>query len=166
MGGRRLAVDFAGTSFGRGAHVHLRPACVERACRAGLARSFKRPVSASPKVLAAQIVQAAELRIQGLLLGARRAKLLAFGEEAREAVASGKATLALVAVDAGASGTKGALKGAVARGASRRVTDKAELGSLFGREEVAVVAVTNAGVATQIHCARAAADAVSGLVRQ
>ena len=160
-----VAVDFGGTSFGRGAYVHVRPACIERACRAGFARSFKRQVAASPTTLAQQIVQAAELRIRGLLLGARRAKLLAFGEEARETVASGKATLALIAVDAGASGTKGALMGAVKEGRAIAYGTKAELGLLFGREEVAVVAVTHSGVADQIHCARAAADAVSVLAR-
>jgi predicted RNA-binding protein YlxR (DUF448 family)/ribosomal protein L7Ae-like RNA K-turn-binding protein len=158
-----VAIDFAGTTFGRGAHLHVRPACVERACRGGLARAFKRPVAANPKALALQIVQAADHRIRGLLLGARRAKLLAFGEEAREAVASEKAQLAVVAVDAGGSGTKGALLGALKDGRVIAWKTKAELGVLFGREEVAVVAVTHPGVAAQIHCARAAADAVSVL---
>ena len=164
-GKRELAVDFAGSSFGRGAHVHVRPSCLERACRAGFARSFKQPVVATPAALAQQVVVAAEQRIRGLLLGARRAKLLAFGEEAREAVGNGKATLALVAVDAGASGTKGALLLAVRDGRAIAYGTKAELGSLFGREEVAVVAVTHQGVARQIHSARAAADAVSALAR-
>jgi len=161
-----VAVDFAGGSFGRGAHVHVRPSCLERACRGGFARSFKRQVTATPKSLAQQIVQAADLRIRGLLLGARRARLLAFGEEARETVGTGKATLAIVAVDAGASGTKGALLGAVHEGRVIAYGTKAELGALFGREEVAVVAITHPGVAAQIHCARAAADAVSVLARE
>jgi len=159
-----VAVDFAGTSFGRGAHVHARPACLERACRGGFARAFKRPVAATPRSLAEQIMRAAEARIRGLLLGARRAKLVAFGEEAREVVGAG-APLAIVAVDAGASGTKGALLGAVHDGRVIAWGTKAELGALFGREEVAVVAITHPGVAAQIHCARAAADAVSGLAR-
>ena len=161
-----VAVDFAGSSFGRGAHLHVRPACIERACRAGFARAWKRPVSASPKALARQIADAAEQRIRGLLLGARRAKLLAFGDEAREAVAKGAASLAIVATDAGASGTKGALLGALREGLVVSYGTKAELGTLFGREEVAVVAITHAGVAAQIHCARAAADAVSALTRE
>jgi predicted RNA-binding protein YlxR (DUF448 family) len=161
-----VAVDFAGSSFGRGAHVHLRPSCLERACRGGFARSFKRPVRSTPKSLARQIVQAADQRIRGLLLGARRAKLLAFGEEARDAMGKGKASLAIVAVDAGNSGTKGALLGAVADGRAIAFGTKADLGALFGREEVAVVAVIHEGVARQIHCARAAADAVSALARE
>jgi ribosomal protein L7Ae-like RNA K-turn-binding protein len=159
-----LAVDFAGSSFGRGAHVHVRPSCLERACRGGFARSFKRPVAATPRALAREIIEGADQRIRGLLLGARRAKLLAFGEEARESMGNGKASLAIVATDAGASGTKGALKGAVSEGRVVAFGTKAELGSLFGREEVAVVAVTHEGVARQIHCARAAADAVTALV--
>jgi ribosomal protein L7Ae-like RNA K-turn-binding protein len=121
-------------------------------------------VAATPKTLAAQIVEGAEQRIVGLLLGARRARLLAFGEEARDAMRTGKGALAIVAVDAGASGTKGGLLGAVHEGRVVAFGTKAELGRLFGREEVAVVAVTHEGVARQIHCARAAADAVSALV--
>jgi predicted RNA-binding protein YlxR (DUF448 family) len=165
-GKAEVAVDFAGSSFGRGAYVHVRPACIERACRAGFARTFKRPVSSSPKAVARQIAEAADQRIRGLLLGARRAKLLAFGTEARDSVGRGDAYLAIVAVDAGGSGTKGALLGAVSEGKVLAYGTKAELGALFGREEVAVVAVTNRGVADQIHCARAAADAVSALARE
>lgn len=162
-GKAEVAVDFAGSSFGRGAYIHLRPACIERACRGGFSRAFKRPVAAAPKALSRQIVQAADQRIRGLLLGARRAKLVAFGTEARDSVARGDAALAIVAVDAGGSGTKGALLGAVHEGKVLAYGTKAELGVLFGREEVAVVAITNRGVAEQIHCARAAADAVSAL---
>lgn len=78
---------------------------------------------------------------------------------------SDKGHLAIVAVDAGASGTKGALLGAVSEGRVVAFGTKAELGSLFGREEVAVVAITDEGLARQIHCARAAADAVGALAR-
>ena len=160
-----IAVDFAGSSFGRGAYVHVRPTCIERACRAGFARTFKRPVATSPQELSQQIVQAAEQRIRGLLLGARRAKLLAFGAEARDSVGRGEADLAIVATDAGGSGTKGALLGAVHDGKAMAYATKAELGALFGREAVAVVAVIDSGLAHQIHCARAAADAVSALAK-
>jgi ribosomal protein L7Ae-like RNA K-turn-binding protein len=164
-GRSEVAIDLAGTSFGRGAHVHARPDCLERACRGGLARAFRRPVSSSPAELARQIVRAAEQRIRGLLLGARRARLVAFGDEARESILCGTATLAIVAVDAGGSGTKGALLGAVHEGKVVAFGTKADLGALFGRDEIAVVAITHAGVAAQIHCARAAADAVSVLTR-
>jgi len=160
-----LAVDFAGSSFGRGAHVHVRPACLERACRAGFAKAWKRPVSASPSELARQIVQAADQRIRGLLQGARRAKLVAIGDDARERLSRGEGALAVVAVDAGASATKGALASLVREGKVVAFGTKAELGALFGREEVAVVAITNPGVATEIHCARAAADAVTALAK-
>ena len=106
-GSAKVAVDLAGKAVGRGAHLHARPDCLERACRGGLARAFKRPIAASPRDLAEQIARAAEQRIRGLLLGARRAQLVAFGDEAREKLQRGTAVLALVAVDAGASGTKG-----------------------------------------------------------
>ena len=164
-GSAKVAVDLAGKAVGRGAHLHARPDCLERACRGGLARAFKRPIAASPRDLAEQIARAAEQRIRGLLLGARRAQLVAFGDEAREKLQRGTAVLALVAVDAGASGTKGALLGAVRDGKVLAFGTKADLGVLFGRDEVALVAITHPGVAAQIHCARAAADAVSVLTR-
>ncbi len=159
-GRAEVAVDLRGSSFGRGAHIHVRPSCIERACKGGLARSFKRQVVATPKTLARQIVDAAEQRVAGLLLGARRSGFLAFGEEARETLSSGKAALAIVAADAGASATKGPLLGAVEDGRAVAFGTKATLGALFGREEVAVVAVTHRELGAEIQSARGALSAV------
>jgi predicted RNA-binding protein YlxR (DUF448 family) len=43
--GGEVAVDAAGGGFGRGAHVHPRPACVEKAAQRGLSRAAKGKVS-------------------------------------------------------------------------------------------------------------------------
>jgi predicted RNA-binding protein YlxR (DUF448 family)/ribosomal protein L7Ae-like RNA K-turn-binding protein len=154
-----VAVDFAGSSFGRGAHVHVQKDCLERAARGGFARAFKRPVHADAGALAAEIRLAADARIRGLLVGARRATLLAFGEEARDAIGNGRAQLAVVASDAGGSATKGPLLAALHDGKVIAWGDKTTLGALFGRPEVALVAVLDVGLARQIESARATADA-------
>jgi predicted RNA-binding protein YlxR (DUF448 family) len=163
--GADVAVDFAGSGFGRGAHVHLRPECIEKACRSGFSRAFKQSVRARPAAVAAEVIRGANQRIQGLLSGARRARLLAIGDEARDAMAQGKAELAVVALDAGASATKGALLSAVREGRVVAVGTKAELGGLFGQGEVAVIAVLHPGIAAEIQRARAASDAVGAMAQ-
>jgi ribosomal protein L7Ae-like RNA K-turn-binding protein len=164
-GRAEVAVGFAGSSFGRGAHVHARPGCVQKACKGGLARALEAQVVTSAPELAAQITAAAVQRIQGLLLGARRAKLLAFGDEARECVGRGKAALVVLASDAGTGGLHGPIQAFMREGNAITFATKGELGKLFGRDEVAMVAILHKGIALQVHCARAAADALSVLVQ-
>ncbi len=149
-GGRHeVAVDLAGGSFGRGAHVHATRACVAKACAGGFARAFRCQVAAREETLANAVALSVDRRVEGLLLGARRAGLLAFGEEAKRAVEEG-APLVLVARDAGASALGGPLRQAVADGRVVPFRTKAELGRLFSRELVAVVAVRHAAVAREI----------------
>ena len=98
---REVAPDVAGGAFGRGAHVHARQDCLEKACRGGLSRAFKTRVAADAKVLAAQLAAGCEQRIVGLLSGARRAGALAVGADAAvEALVDG-APLVVLARDAG-----------------------------------------------------------------
>jgi hypothetical protein len=153
-----VAVDVAGSAFGRGAHVHANPACFSKACRGGLARAFRREVVADAAALALEVLAGTERRVEGLLLGARRAGILAFGEDAREAVRSG-APLVLVARDAGASAER-AVAQAVAEGRALPWRTKAALGVLFARGEVALIAVRHEGVANEIRRARSLADSV------
>jgi predicted RNA-binding protein YlxR (DUF448 family) len=161
--GDSLAVDLAGGSFGRGAHVHAREACLRAAAKGGFARSFKRKVAASAEEVAAQIVEGCDRRIAGLLLGGRRAGHLALGADAAsDAIAKG-APCVVVACDAGSVTDKGALGAAVREGRAVAWKTKGELGALMGRDEVAVCAVTHASVAEQIVRARRLADEVSAL---
>ncbi len=156
-GGHEIAVDLAGGSFGRGAHVHATPACIAKACCGGLARAFRCQVTSNEASLARSLVAAADRRIEGLLIGARRAGLLAFGEEAKGAVAKG-VPLTLVAKDAGSSALGGPLRQAVAEGRVLAWRTKVELGFLFSRELVALVAVRHEAVAHQIQRAARLAE--------
>jgi predicted RNA-binding protein YlxR (DUF448 family) len=162
-GKRAVAVDLAGSAFGRGAHVHARPDCIKKACSGGLARSFKCAVLASPAEVARQVVAGCDRRLEGLLLGARRAGLLSFGEEAKDAAAV--APLVVVASDAGSIVRKGPVVEAIASGRGVAWRNKAGLGALFARDEVAIVAVREDGVAREAQRVRAMADAVGALAK-
>jgi predicted RNA-binding protein YlxR (DUF448 family) len=153
-----VAVDVAGSAFGRGAHIHATRECLVKACRGGLSRAFRCEVVADASVLASDVVAGMDRRVEGLLLGARRAGILAFGEDAREAVQNG-APLVVIACDAGASAGR-AVAQAVAEGRALVWRTKATLGALFARSEVAMVAIRHEGVASEIRRARSLADNV------
>ncbi len=153
-----IAIDVAGSAFGRGAHVHANPACLAKACKAGFSRAFRREVVADAAILARDVAASLDRRVEGLLLGARRAGMLAFGEEAREAVQGG-APLVLVACDAGASAGR-AVAQAMSDGRAVAWRTKVALGALFARGEVALVAVRHEAVANEIRRARSLADSV------
>ncbi len=155
---RGVAVDVAGSAFGRGAHIHADPACLAKACRGGLSRAFRCEVVADATVLASDVARGVDRRVEGLLLGARRAGMVALGEDAREAVQKG-APLVIVASDAGASAAR-SVGHAVAEGRAVAWRTKAALGTLFARNEVALVAIRHEGVASEILWARSLADSV------
>jgi len=158
--GLDVAVDMADGMFGRGAHVHAAPDCLAKACKGGLARSFKAKVKASPGGLADGIVAGADRRIAGLLGGAKRAKRLAIGADAvKQALAAG-APLIVVARDAGSVAGRMDIVEAVAEGRAVAVLDRATLGVLFGRAEVAVAAVLDEGIAGEIKRVYSMADSV------
>jgi predicted RNA-binding protein YlxR (DUF448 family) len=144
-----VAVDLAGSSFGRGAHVHATAGCLAKACAGGFSKAFRRQVSAEPAKLVAEVARVAHQRIEGLLLGARRAGHLAFGEEAKGHSAE-DTPLFLVARDAGGSALGGPLRHAVAEGRVLVWGTKESLGNLFSRELVALVAVRHESVAREI----------------
>ena len=158
-GRHEVVVDLAGGSFGRGAHVHASPVCIAKACAGGFAHAFKRKVGADAAELAQSMAAASGRRIEGLLLGARRAGLLAFGEDAKQAV-SGGVPLVIVAKDAGESALGGPVRQAVAEGRVLAWRTKEELGVLFSRPLVAIVAVRHAAVAREIRGAATLAESV------
>jgi predicted RNA-binding protein YlxR (DUF448 family) len=153
-----VAVDVAASAFGRGAHVHAKRSCLAKACRGGFSRAFRCEVVADAKVLECDLETSLDRRIEGLLLGARRAGLLAFGEDAREAVQNG-APLVIVATDAGGSAGR-AVAHAVTEGRAMAWRTKVALGALFARSEVALVAVRHEAVANEIRRARSLAVSV------
>jgi len=134
-----VVVDAAGGAFGRGAHVHA--GCLEKACKGGLARAFKKEVKVTPKELAANIRDAFERRATGIILGARRAGHLSIGGNEVEA----KDPFVVLAADAGS--IAGKFERAIAEGRAAVFGTKAVLGKMFGRGETAVFAVNHVGVA-------------------
>jgi len=158
--GGEVAVDAAGSAFGRGAHVHARAACVEKACKGGLAKSFKAQVAVDAAALASQIGEAFDRRIAGLLSSAKRAGALAVGADAAcEALEAG--AFAVIASDAGTIVSRGAIARAIASGRAIAWKDKASIGALVSRDEVAVCAVSEKRIAVELAKARALADAVT-----
>lgn len=156
--GGEVAFDLAGGAFGRGAHVHARPECLEKAPR-GLSRAFKQDVRADAREVGAALVAACDRRAAGLVMAARRTRALAVGADASlEAVRKG-APLLVVAVDAGNAATAHEVARAVAEGRAVAWKTKSDLGAWIGEDAVAMLAVRHAGIAGELKTLRAAADA-------
>jgi len=160
-----VVVDLAGGAFGRGAHLHPRPECIEKAPR-GLARTLKRDPKVHARELAARLSAACDRRMSGLMMAARRTNGLAVGADASlEAIRRG-APLVVVAVDAGKIAQTLEVQGAVAEGRAIAWKAKNELGALLGEEAVAICAVRHAGIASELKVLRAAADAAAVATRE
>jgi predicted RNA-binding protein YlxR (DUF448 family) len=156
-----VAVDAAGSAFGRGAHVHPQKGCIAKACKGGLARVFKASVSADADEIARAIVFACDRRMEGLLASAMRKRAVAVGADATcEALEAG-APLAVVAVDAGSIVSRGPVARAIAEGRAVAWCTKVVLGGLLNRDEVAVLALMDRSIAAAFSAARATAGAVS-----
>lgn len=161
-----VAVDLAGGRFGRGAHVHATTDCVAKAAKGGLSKAFKARVEAKAEDIGAQIAAGAARRIEGLLAGARRGKLaIAGGDVVREALRDGTAKKVIVATDAAAAVKVTEIEEAIRLGNAIAFGNKAKLGAIFGRDEVAVIAVLDVGVAEAIGSARIMALPFAGLER-
>jgi predicted RNA-binding protein YlxR (DUF448 family) len=153
-----IAFDLAGGAFGRGAHLHARLACIEKAPR-GLARAFRGAVKAKPAEIGRQLVEASDRRMAGLLLAAHRSRALVIGADAAMEALEKGAPLAVLAVDAGSVAATAEVERCVAAGRAIAWRTKSELGSLLGERSVAICAVRHAGIAAELKRMRAAADA-------
>ncbi|HTQ43561.1 MAG TPA: hypothetical protein VMI75_12445, partial [Polyangiaceae bacterium] len=144
--------------FGRGAHVHARPECLEKAAR-GLSRAFKQEVRAQGHELGSALVAACDRRAAGLVMAARRTGALAVGaDQSLEAVRKG-ASLLIVAVDAGSAASTREVERAVAEGRAVAWKTKCDLGAWIGEDAVTMLGVRHAGIAGELMILRAAADA-------
>jgi predicted RNA-binding protein YlxR (DUF448 family) len=158
-----VAADLAGGKFGRGAHVHASPRCVASAPR-GLSRSLHQNVTVTAQDLARTIVAAADRRIAGLLASAARSKGLEVGAEtAGQAFENGKAHLLVVARDAAAAASVGRIMHAVAQGGAVAWGSKSSLGSLVGKQDVAVLGITSQPLAAAL---RSAVSMSNGVVAE
>jgi predicted RNA-binding protein YlxR (DUF448 family) len=151
QGGHQVVADLAGGAFGRGAWVHARPACIEGAARGGLSRGMKLPINLKADVLVEQLRDAATRRTLSLLQAARRAKLAGLGTTAvEEGERLGRVELLVLAQDAKASADLSAVRRLAARGRVRLFKTKAELGAAFGRDELALVTLLSADLASEV----------------
>lgn len=146
----QIALDPRVRSGGRGAWIHPARRCVVTAAKRHAAeRSLK--VSAQEidaDALVTQIKSAFERRIRSLMIVANRARALAVGAlAAGEVLEQGQAKIVLVASDAGESSRAVAKTYGVP---VRTLGPRAELGEVFGRAEVAVLAVTDVGIAGEL----------------
>jgi predicted RNA-binding protein YlxR (DUF448 family) len=156
-----FAPDIRRRAIGRGVSVHPRYRCVAAAVRSGaLRRGLGVDVNTSARELAQSAAQQYQRRAEGLLLAARRARHVALGTEAvRDAITAHKVQLLLVAQDA--EGSREELVQAATRlGRSCLVwSNKQELGRLCGRALLSIVAILDAGIASELrHVVRCAAE--------
>lgn len=150
---------------GRGASVHPRRACLEAAVKSGaIRRAFKRELNTDSGQIATWARDQYQRRIDGLIVAASRSgQAVAGTERVRDAIASRKVCMLIVADDAAASGNE--VRDAAARlGGSCLVHgDKNHLGRLFNRDQIAVVAVTDPALAHALdEASRNAAALVEG----
>lgn len=158
-----VVVDAAGGAFGRGVHVHPRPKCIELAAKSGLSRSLRTPVKVDPRALAAEIATAMERRALGLLGSAKRARKVAIGADATvdalrgnmDSEREGGPALApgvfiVVATDAAHAATLTAVSMAIKEGRAAAWLDRASLGAVFDRNEVAVCAVLDERIGREL----------------
>jgi ribosomal protein L7Ae-like RNA K-turn-binding protein len=142
-----VIADVAGKSFGRGAWLHARPACLSRAPRA-LSKALRAPVSVSASELTHAIQVAADRRVRGLMAGAAGAKKLAIGATAvKEELEAGRVALVVVAKDARAAVESREVATAIKNGLAVAWGSKLELGALCHRQDLGVVGVLDGGLA-------------------
>jgi predicted RNA-binding protein YlxR (DUF448 family)/ribosomal protein L7Ae-like RNA K-turn-binding protein len=143
-----ILVDARGSGFGRGAHVHARRTCLERAARAGLLRVTKGQArrvlsfdsageagegeALSTDALARAIQSSMDHRIEGLLRAAVRSGYLAHGAAAvTSACGKGDGAVVLVACDAGPTANLAEVQRAVAEGRAVAWGTKERLGAII-----------------------------------
>jgi predicted RNA-binding protein YlxR (DUF448 family) len=182
-----VAVDARGGGFGRGAHVHPRPECLQKAVERGLARSAKVKTNTfslvgteagellplTREALAEAIRRSTDRRIEGLLLSAKRSHRLAIGADAvRGSWGRGDAELVLVARDAEASDMN-EVRQAIAEGRGVAWGDKVRIATFVHgapRTEtrdnvgvgVGVIAISSRSIAAALLEAIHIADGVTG----
>jgi hypothetical protein len=158
-----LAPDIRGQLGGRGVSVHPDGACIDAAVRrGGFARAMRGPVPFDARQLCRMLADQYARRGEGLLLAAGRSRKIALGTDAvRESIRQREVSLLVVAGDA--SNRREELVQAAEDLGSRCVVfgNRASLGRLFGRDEVAVLAVLDTRIAEELARAAARVSALS-----
>ncbi len=147
----RVVLDLHASAAGRGAWVHPNRTCVTTAVRRHAAeRSLKVAVGQGldPKEVLRGLRTAVVRKAESLMLVASRTRRVALGAEAVSGwLDAGTSRLVVLASDAGGTARELASSGNV-----RVVTfqTKSELGRLFRRKEVAVVALSDLRIAAEL----------------
>jgi hypothetical protein len=152
-----VAFDLSARARGRGAYVHARPGCLDKA-PAAMGRAL-RIASRGPELsradLAIRLATACDRRMASLLASARRARSVRAAD-----VATSSDAIHVVATDASVRPGP-AVERAIARGRALAWGRESDLGELFGRSAAASCAVEHPSLAAQLVRTRAAADAAS-----
>ncbi len=144
-----VTIDLKGGARGRGAWVHPRIECLDKAARHGFSRSFRIRVDVSTEQLLEQIRAAAERRLAGLIHAARASRALIFGRDSvREK--SAVASLVLLAADSPSLSNAPFVTELGARGRLVIWGTKERYGTWMGRGDVAILAIMEHGLATRI----------------
>lgn len=133
-----VIADVRGGAAGRGAHVHARAACLDRAARGGIARSTKGRASSDARSLADAIQRAMDRRIEGLVAAAFRAGQLALTGGGGDVAG---ARLLLVARDAGEAAERPDVQRAIAEGRAVAWGDAQALERLAGARAPGAAAI-------------------------
>jgi len=150
----RVALDPKTSSGGRGAWVHPTRGCVEAMVKRHAAeRSLKVEVQRDldAGALVASLRESFARKVTSLLVVASRTRGVSIGVEATtESLERGRVHLVVVARDAGQ--TASALAMDESEGGPRvlRHSTKTELGGVFGRGEVALLALTDPRIAAEL----------------
>ena len=160
----QVVPDVSRRASGRGASVHPRRRCLEAAVKSGALRRALRVQAAGDAVELARWASGQYgRRIDGLLVAAHRGGHAAVGtERVRDAIAQRRAVMLVVAADA-TENRQDLIRAAQRLGGGCIVHgDKARLGRLFGREMVAVAAITDAPLAEELQTAARCAAEIAG----
>jgi len=142
-----FGVDLAQKSAGRGHYLHPVAACLRQAHKA-LTRVTQGVARMSSADLLEVLEAQAARRLQGLLLAARRSRLLCLGVEAcGEAARTERLRHLLLAHDAGKHVHGPWLETLMGRGDVSGCLSRTELGEMLGREELTAVGVSDEGLA-------------------
>jgi ribosomal protein L7Ae-like RNA K-turn-binding protein len=150
--------DLSGGAFGRGAWSHPTEACLRRAAkvmRQGSEKGGPSLAKASETDGLSQLLEkldeAANRRAKGLVTAAFRAGYLALGSDAsKEEFLASRARLVIIATDARAAKKELWIETAVSTGLVVGWSSKAELGALVGRDELAILVITDEGLANSL----------------
>ncbi len=144
-----LVVDLKSSALGRGAWVHPRPECIARALTRGFARSFRANVQTDAEQFYTLLTDAATRRVGGLIQASRARGALLFGRDVvRENLA--RVQVALLATDVSSLQREAFVTELGQRGKLMIWGDKQRFGQWLGRGDVAIVAITESGLANEV----------------